>query len=157
MNKICHYCEKQRFFGSLVDSYFSDDFNHSVDIRVNPGTLAGQQWTYPLPDGNAITFTLKDEPHLRFRRAGSDLVYSYRLPLRDALLGARFHVELFTGEVVTLEFDGPVFNGVTKRIVGYGMPLPAKPWKRGDLLVEFDVGFPDAVADEFHEAIMKLL
>lgn len=135
----------------------TDDFNCALEIRVYPGTLAGHQWVYPLPDGNTITFTLKDAPHACFRREGSDLVCTHRLPLRDALLGAHFNVELFTGEVVKLEFDKPVFNGVTKRIAGYGMPLPTKPWKRGDLVVEFDVVFPDAVADEFHEDIKNLL
>ncbi|KAH7706154.1 dnaJ subfamily B member 4 [Aphelenchoides avenae] len=134
-----------------------EEFDHSIDIRVNPGTLAGHRWTYPLPDGNTVTFTLKDAPRTRFHREGSDIIYTHRLPLREALLGARFNVELFTGEVVKLEFDGPVFNDMKKRIAGYGMPLPTKPWKRGDLVLEFDVEFPDAVSDEFHEGIMKLL
>lgn len=35
--------------------------------------------------------------------------------------------QLFTGGVIKLELGGPVFNGVTKRVAGYGMPIPTKP------------------------------
>ncbi|KAH7732296.1 dnaJ subfamily B member 4 [Aphelenchoides avenae] len=137
-----------------INSY---DPTYTVKVRVYPGTLAGHQWVYPLPDGTVVTFTLKDARPARFRRDGSDLVYTHRLTLRDALLGARFNVELFTGEVVKLEFGGPVSHGATKRIAGYGLPLPTKPWERGDLVVEFDIKFPNTVSDEYHEAIRQLL
>lgn len=139
------------------NGHFSDGWNHIIDVHINPGALAGSRWVYPLPDGNYVAFTLKDKPDARYRRDGSDVVVMHRLSLRDALLGATVRIVLFTGETVELQFEQPVFPGFVKRIEGFGFPLPTKPWKRADLLVEFDVVFPDAVDKKYHETIQKLL
>lgn len=43
------------------------------------------------------------------------------------------------------------------RIPEKGFPRPDDPTKRGDLVVTFDVVFPDYVDEEYHEDIKRLL
>ena len=46
-----------------------------------------------------------------------------------------------------------------KRIAGQGLPLPKDSTKRGDLLVSFDIKFPDylaqSVKDILHDTLPK--
>lgn len=116
-------------------NHFRDGLSTTVNVVVNPGTLVGNQWVKRLPDGNMITFVLTDKAHDKFRRDGSDLIYSHRQPVRkDDIVS----IELFTGELVELMFEQPPTPGFKKRIDGYGFPLPTQPWKRGDLVVELN-------------------
>ncbi|KAH7712463.1 DnaJ protein-like protein 1 [Aphelenchoides avenae] len=82
-----------------------------------PGCLAGTEREFELDDGSAITLVVRDKPHKDFRREGSDLHHTHRLPLRDALLGAVVNIHSFTGELVKLGFDQPIPHGSVKRQV----------------------------------------
>lgn len=85
---------------------------------VQPGCLAGsEKGPFCLPDGTFVTYVVRERSHRWFRREGSDLIYTHRLPLRDALLGANVEVTLFTGELLRFVFDQPVHGGITKRYV----------------------------------------
>lgn len=82
---------------------------------LSPGVLAGTERVFDLGDGNSITLVVRDRPHRNFRREGSDLHRTHRLPLSQALLGATVQIESFTGEIVVLGFDDPIPHGSIKR------------------------------------------
>jgi len=59
-------------------------------------------------------------------------------------------VQLKTGESV-------VRPGEVRRICGEGLPYPKQPTKRGDLVVEFDIQFPDRLSQNVRNKLADLL
>jgi DnaJ-class molecular chaperone len=59
---------------------------------------------------------------------------------------------------VTLNFQGEVIKPSTiRRLQGRGLPLPKEPSRRGDLIVAFDVKFPDHISKNAKEILIDLL
>lgn len=44
-----------------------------------------------------------------------------------------------------------------KRITGYGLPLPKDPSRKGDMLVAFDIKFPDKLKPAEKEILSDVL
>ena len=65
----------------------------------------------------------------------------------QALIGAQLEIPTLTGRVITLPFTDIIKPGSTRRVQGEGLPYPKQPLQRGDLIVEFDIQFPDQLSD----------
>lgn len=136
-----------------------------LNITVKPGWKTGTKITfqhegdrYPGKLPADIVFTIRDKPHATFKREGSDIRYTAKVTLREALCGAQLRVPTLGGAVITLNTVGEVIKPVTvKRIPGRGLPYPKEPARKGDLLVAFDIKFPDAVNEETRAALGQLL
>ncbi|KAL3123037.1 hypothetical protein niasHT_001237 [Heterodera trifolii] len=134
-----------------------------LTINVKPGWKSGTRITFP-KEGDVfpnrmpadITFVIKDKPHPKFRREGSDIRYKQVVPLRDALCGMSIKVPTLEGDIIPLNIKHVIKPGSTQRIHDRGIPNP-KTGKRGDLVVEFDVRFPDSIAPAARELIANAL
>ncbi len=64
----------------------------------------------------------------------------------QALCGTRVDVPtLLSSERMTLNLSEEMIRPTTtKRIAGKGLPTPKDPSRRGDLIVHFDIAFPEA-------------
>ncbi|XP_014677188.1 PREDICTED: dnaJ homolog subfamily B member 5-like [Priapulus caudatus] len=60
-----------------------------------------------------------------------------------ALVGCTIQVPTIEGRKLALQMTDVVKPNTVKRIQGRGLPNPKDPQKRGDLLVTFDIRFPD--------------
>lgn len=123
-----------------------------LTIDVKPGWKAGTKITFPREGDQTpnnvpadIVFIIKDKPHPVFVRNGSDLRYKARISLRDALCGGTVNVPTLGGRKIPLSFSDVIKPDTVKRIQGEGLPLPKQPIKRGDLIVEFNVVFPERI------------
>uniref|UniRef100_A0A914IFE9 J domain-containing protein n=1 Tax=Globodera rostochiensis TaxID=31243 RepID=A0A914IFE9_GLORO len=134
-----------------------------LTINVKPGWKSGTRITFP-KEGDMypnrvpadITFVIKDKPHSKFRRDGSDIRYKHVVPLRDALCGLSIKVPTLEGDTIPLIIKQVIKPGSTHRIHDRGIPNP-KTSKRGDLVVEFDVRFPDSIAPAARDLIANAL
>lgn len=140
----------------------SEDKILSVDIK--PGWKAGTKITFPkegdqMPHNIAadIVFVIKDKPHPHFTREGSDIRYMAKVSLRDALCGTTIHVPTVDGRKIPLNISDVIKPGSIKRIQGEGLPYPKQPGKRGDLIIEFTVQFPDRLSQSNKEHLKQLL
>ena len=84
------------------------------------------------------------------------------MTLRDALCGCKILVPLLTasGEPEMkkeLNLTDIVKPGSSKRLVGQGLPLTREPGQRGDLVVDFEVVFPDSLPQQVKQGIHALL
>lgn len=137
-----------------------------LTIDVKPGWKAGTKITFPREGDQSpnsipadIVFIIKDKPHQFFKRDGCDLIYHAHISLREALLGAiGIQVPTLDGRKKQISMNNDIINPHTeKRIAGEGLPYPKQVNKRGDIIVKFDIKFPDSLNQSQRDAINQNL
>lgn len=122
-----------------------------ITINVKPGWKAGTKITYPREGDQSrnripadVIFIIKDKFHPLFKRDGSDIRYTAKISLKQALCGCSANIPTLDGTAVTLNMNNEIIKPNTiKRIQGKGLPYPKEPTHRGDLIVNFDINFPE--------------
>lgn len=132
-----------------------------------------------------VVFVVKDKPHPVFIRDGSDIIYPAKISLRDvseclkcpikftsesassshdlvfcflqALCGCTVNAPTLDGRTITVSSRDIVKPGMKKRITGEGLPLSRCPEKRGDMILDFTVMFPDKLGQSTQETLKKIL
>ncbi|XP_014278937.1 dnaJ protein homolog 1 [Halyomorpha halys] len=136
-----------------------------LTVDVKPGWKAGTRITYPKEGDQGagkipadVVFIIRDKPHPLFKRDGSDIVYTAKMSLKNALLGTQLQIPTLSGDRVPLNLSNEVVKPTTiKRLRGYGLPYPKEPGKRGDIVVTFDIIFPDKLTGPERESLRALL
>ncbi|TRY74912.1 hypothetical protein TCAL_00519 [Tigriopus californicus] len=137
-----------------------------LTINVKPGWKSGTKITFQREGDQApnkipadIVFIIRDKPHPNFKREASDLKYSCKVTLKEALCGTNVEVPTLTAnEKIPLDLSDEILKPSTvKRIVGKGLPRPKEPTKRGDILVTFDIQFPDKLSSSTKDFIHRNL
>jgi DnaJ family protein B protein 4 len=137
---------------------------------VLPGWKSGTKVRFPRA-GNEVApgssqdlvFVVEEKPHARFTRDGHDLRAKVPLPLVDALAGSKAPtrtVEALDGRKLSVRVpDGIVRPGQTSVLRGEGMPIrkQADGRAKGDLIVEWDVVFPERLTPAQKEGVRKVL
>lgn len=135
-----------------------------LNISVKPGWKAGTKITFPGEGDQGptkapadIVFVVKDKPHAHFKREGSDIRYTAKISLREALTGISLNIPTLDGKTLPLSITEVVKPTTTRRIPGQGLPLPKVPNRRGDLVVGFDIKFPDSLSQPTKEILRDCL
>lgn len=95
-----------------------------------------------------------------FTRQGNNLIYNKSLTLKEALCGFSFDVRLIPGTIITVQntMQRPshkiIRPGFRQTCNGHGMK---RQGKQGDLLIEFDVVFPESLTFEQKEGLVHVL
>ena len=124
-----------------------------LQIDVKPGWKSGTKITFPKEGDQTpnnipadIVFVIKDKTHATFVRDGQDIRYKARISLRDALCGTTINVPTLGGRKIPLNLTEVIKPGSQRRIQGEGLPYAKQPSKKGDLIIEFDIKFPDRIS-----------
>ncbi|XP_054161984.1 dnaJ homolog subfamily B member 4-like isoform X2 [Oppia nitens] len=135
-----------------------------LTINVRPGWKAGTKVTFQREgdqSGTAIpadiVFIIKDKPHPVYKRDGIDLKYTAKITLREALTGCKVNVPTLTGDIVPLRINDIVKPTTARRIPGHGLPHAKDTEKRGDLVVTFDIKFPDYLTEPTKQILTDCL
>lgn len=135
-----------------------------LTVDIKRGWKEGTKITFPKEGDETptnipadIVFVVKDKVHSVFRRDGSDIIYPARISLREALCGCTISAPTLDGRTVTVTSRDVIKPGMKKRIVGEGLPLSKYPEKRGDMVLEFSVKFPDKLGSSTREALVQIL
>ncbi|XP_005184676.1 dnaJ protein homolog 1 [Musca domestica] len=136
-----------------------------LNISVKPGWKAGTKITFPQEGDQTpgripadIVFIIRDKPHPVFKREGSDLRYTAQVSLKQALCGTTVSVPTLQGDRITVSSQGEIIKPTTvKRLSGRGLPFPKEPSRRGDLLVSYDIKFPDSLQSGTKELLSEIL
>ncbi|CAF0716582.1 unnamed protein product [Brachionus calyciflorus] len=133
-------------------------------IDIKPGWKAGTKITFPREGDQSpntipadIVFVIKDKPHPNFKRDGSDLIYTAKITLREALLGCTIQVPTLDNRRKQIQINEIINSNTEKRIAGEGLPFPKQNTKKGDLIVKFDIKFPDTLTLSQREALNQCL
>ncbi|CAF1082563.1 unnamed protein product [Adineta steineri] len=123
-----------------------------LSITVKRGWLPGTKVTFegegdqgPNTIPSDLVFVVKDKPHTHLRRENTDLIYTAKINLGQALTGTTLHIEHLDGRKLDVPINEIVKPGYKKRIPGQGMPIMTNPDKFGDMIIEFDVEYPNGL------------
>lgn len=75
----------------------------------------------------------------------------------QALCGCTVNVPTLDGQMKPLPCSDVIKPGSLRRLIGEGLPRAKNPAQRGDLLVEFQVVFPDRIPPSSKEIIKHSL
>jgi DnaJ-class molecular chaperone len=162
-------CKKMKISKMVVQSDGSARKEEKIlQINIKAGWKAGTKITFP-KEGDQIpgkvpadiVFIIRDKPHGNFKREGSDIKYTAKVTLKQALCCAgnwQLRIPTLTGEAVSLNISNEVIKpNSIKRFQGRGLPYPKEPSKRGDLIVNFDIQFPDNLSKNAREILNDVL
>ncbi|KAJ3605315.1 hypothetical protein NHX12_027364 [Muraenolepis orangiensis] len=135
-----------------------------LDVVVKKGWRAGTKITFPCEGDETpnntpadVTFVLRDKKHTQYKRDGSNIVYTAKITLKEALCGCTVNVPTLDNRMMPLPSSDIIKPGSIRRLRGEGLPLPKSPVQRGDLVVEFQVLFPDRIPPQSREIIKHSL
>ncbi|CAG6012794.1 unnamed protein product [Menidia menidia] len=157
LDDVMHGCTKQvkvtrSRLGADGRSLRSED--KVLSVVVKKGWRSGTRITFPregdeTPDSSPadITFVLRDQEHPSYKRDGSNI----------ALCGCTVNVPTLDNRMMPLPCSDVIKPGAVRRLRGEGLPLARTPSQRGDLVVEFQVLFPDRIPPQSREIIKHSL
>ncbi|XP_013113931.1 dnaJ protein homolog 1 isoform X1 [Stomoxys calcitrans] len=167
LEEIYHGCVKKMKISRRVQQPdgSSKKEDKYVSISIKPGWKSGTKVTFqkegdqsPGKIPSDIVFIIRDKPHAMFKREGSDLRYTARLTLKQALCGVVFQVPTMSGDKLRISTMQEIIKPNTvKRIQGYGLPFPKDTSRKGDLLVAFDIQFPEKLTAAQKELLRDML
>ncbi|XP_076018182.1 dnaJ homolog subfamily B member 5 [Genypterus blacodes] len=167
LDEVLHGCTKHvKITRSRVNpdgrSLRSED--KVLNVVVNKGWKAGTKITFPregdeTPNNTPadITFVLRDDEHPKYKRDGANIVYTAKITLKEALCGCTVNVPTLDNRMMPLPCSDVIKPGALRRLRGEGLPLAKSPSQRGDLVVEFQVLFPDRIPPQSREIIKHSL
>ncbi|EDW03746.1 dnaJ protein homolog 1 isoform X2 [Drosophila grimshawi] len=167
LEEIYHGCvKKMKISRRVVHADGSSKKEDKVlQISIKPGWKSGTKVTFQKEGDQApgkipadIVFIIRDKPHAMFKREGCDLRYTARLTLKQALCGVVFQVPTMSGDKLRISTMQEIIKPNTvKRIQGYGLPFPKDTTRKGDLLVAFDIQFPEKLTAAQKEVLRDML
>ncbi len=133
-------------------------------VLISPGDSSKTPLVFP-SQGNSepgykqssLVFSIVEVPEKSFKRDGENLIYTASVSLMEALEARSVTIKELNGELVTLHFDEIISPQTRRVIAGRGMPHRGDPSKRGDLIVKFDIQFPEELPLEKKRRIVELL
>ncbi|XP_071033833.1 dnaJ homolog subfamily B member 4 [Parasteatoda tepidariorum] len=135
-----------------------------LSINVKPGWKAGTKITFQKEGDQTpnsipadISFIIRDKPHPTFKREGSDIRYTAKVSLKEALCGTKVEIPTLTGEKKSLKITDVIKPNFVHRVKGHGLPLPKDPTKKGDLVVGFEIKFPDYLSSTAKATLQEVL
>lgn len=140
-----------------------------LEVHVDKGMKEGQKITFreegdqqPGIETGDVVIVLQQVPHDRFTRNGDDLHMKLNIGITEALCGFKLPIQhLANRELLIVNNPGKIVEPGSKRVIlNEGMPRHRNPFEKGNLMVEFDVIFPEngfIDKPETFQALEKLL
>lgn len=75
----------------------------------------------------------------------------------QALCGCTVNVPTLDGRKIKLTTQEIIRPGMKRHVTGEGLPLPKSPDRRGDLVVEYEVTFPERLSQSAKDTITSVL
>ena len=148
----------------VVVQHIQSQEQETMKIAI-PAGIDGNEAILLQDKGHVIQDKVKGDVHViikvkenpEFVRDGMDLHYKKNISLKECLCGFSCEIPHISGKMLRLNHSGTshvIKPGEKKTIPGYGM---VKTGQTGNLVVTFDVTFPDKLTEEQILAIYEIL
>uniref|UniRef100_A0A670HSS5 DnaJ homolog subfamily B member 13 n=2 Tax=Podarcis muralis TaxID=64176 RepID=A0A670HSS5_PODMU len=146
------------------DGHASTIKDKILTIDVRPGWKQGTKITFQEEGDQGpniipadIIFIVKEKIHPRFKREDDNLIYVAPLPLGKALTGCTVDVRTLDERLLNIPLNDIVHPKYFKVVPGEGMPLASDPTCKGDLIMYFDILFPQRLTPAKKEMLRHAL
>ncbi|XP_042354818.1 dnaJ homolog subfamily B member 13 [Plectropomus leopardus] len=167
LDDLFHGCTKKIKISRRVmneDGYTSSIRDKLLTIDVKPGWKEGTRIVFPKEGDQGpnnipadIVFIVRQKSHPLFVRQHNDLIYKAPITLEMALTGFSVDVETLDGRILSIPINDIVHPAYNKVVTGEGMPLSQDPSHRGNLIITFDIQFPEKLSAERKHLIKQAL
>jgi len=131
-----------------------------IEIDIPAGIESGQKlklqgYGEPAEGGQPgdLYLVMDVQSHPLYRKEGYHLIRTLDVKLTDAILGSKYKIETFDGDV-TVKIPKGIKTGTLLRIKGHG--VRANSLQRGDILLQVNVQIPDKLSKEQKKLIEEL-
>lgn len=106
-----------------------------------------------------LIFKIIERQHPEFERKGNDLIYTAKISLIQALCPESIKIVTLDGRTLMVSLDEIVHPKSLKKIAGEGMPIydEGNSGKKGNLLIKFDIEFPESLEQGDKQEIIEIL
>lgn len=147
--RILEKCNKCSGSGFLQEK-------RNLSVKISPGTRAGETYIFPEVCSDHPAFERPGDAHIivvedandpafkSFKRSGDkfhNLDTTVSISLSEALIGSNVQIDGHPGydEGLFIKIPAGSFQGDKYCLAGFGMPIPGKPGKYGDLYITINV------------------
>lgn len=127
----------------------------SYTLEFPPGLQDGDEMQFELEDMTELIVMIRVSSHPYFKLKGSDLIYRHTLSLAEAMGGCKISLNHIDGNVLNLEYDELITPETVKVVPNEGMRR--KNGRRGNLIIEFNIVFPENLSKSKRELIHQIL
>lgn len=122
-----------------------------IEVPIDKGMADGESIKFsgegdrdPGLEPGDVVIVIDEQPHERFVRRRTDLIYTMPLTLNEALCGFSRTIQTLDNRTLALTSKpGEVFTSSAYRAIeGEGMPRYRNPFEKGRLIIKFQVTFP---------------
>ena len=171
--KVIHITLKQAYTGTSVQVDFERwiqeeelKINENETIHINiPQGIDDNETILIQGSGNIINMggkSVKGDVHIQihvsndteFKRNKNDLFYKKTITLKEALCGFKFKLEHLNGNQLGLNVNIVLFTGAKQVFKNLGM---VREGIVGNLVLDFEVKFPETLTPEQKDAISNIL
>ncbi|XP_028287194.1 dnaJ homolog subfamily A member 4 [Parambassis ranga] len=123
-----------------------------LEVHIDKGMKDGQKITFngegdqePGLEPGDVVIVLDQKDHPVFQRQNNDLTTKMNIKLVEALCGFRKTIETLDNRtlVISTQPGEVIKNGDYKCVENEGMPLHRDPYDKGQLIIHFQVEFPE--------------
>ncbi|XP_041055236.1 dnaJ homolog subfamily B member 13 isoform X3 [Carcharodon carcharias] len=146
------------------DGHTSSIKDKILTIQVKQGWKPGTKITFPNEGDQGpnnipsdIIFVVKEKPHQWFCREENDLIFCAQISLAKALTGHTVEIETLDGRFLSIPINDIVHPRYTKVVPGEGMPLSKNPLQKGNLVIQFNIQFPEKLTTSKKKLIIRAL
>ncbi|XP_076445549.1 dnaJ homolog subfamily B member 13-like [Babylonia areolata] len=167
LEEVYHGCTKKMKISRRVmneDGHTSSIRDKILTITVKKGWKPGTRITFPKEGDQGpnnipadIVFIVRDKPHPRFRREGLNLIHTASVALGRALTGTIVDIHTLDERILHIPINDVVRPGYKKVVPGEGMPQSSDPSQKGDLIIEFNIEFPNSLTPDRKDLVRTAL
>lgn len=154
--KHCNSCQGTGC--NLLEKYSLSQVTEIIEINIAKGAQNSQQYRFAeqgnydvgVYPGDIIIVLQVEGSQNGFTRSGNDLIYVQNILLSDALCGSSFKINTLDDRVLFITCDDVIKPGARKVI-------PKEGIANGNLVIEFNVVFPDALSNTRKKELLRNL
>ncbi|XP_038561703.1 dnaJ homolog subfamily A member 4 [Micropterus salmoides] len=123
-----------------------------LEVHIDKGMKDGQKITFsgegdqePGLEPGDVIIVLDQKDHPVFQRQDDNLIMKMKIKLVEALCGFRKTIQTLDHRalIITSKPGQVIKHGDIKCVQNEGMPIYRDPYEKGQLIIQFDVEFPD--------------
>jgi len=140
-----------------------------IEYYISPGSRQGDaivlkgdaNWIPPFKEAGDFIFIIREDPPInpkcRLKRQCENLILQLDISLKEALCGFSTTIEHLAGRTLEVKYNGVIHPDKQMMIKEQGMPIKGRDILKGDLIINFNIIFPDKLSTERIKYLEKVL